>query len=91
MYIHTHITYMYIYTYIHIPYSVGSIISTVTITVVISIVYRSLGVVSDKLAQLSATPYKREILRRRRRRRRRARGPQAALDVRKVMNLLFRA
>ena len=31
-------------------------------------IYRSLGVVSDKLAQLSATPYKREILRRRRRR-----------------------
>ena len=25
-------------------------------------IYRSLGVVSDKIAQLSATPYKREIL-----------------------------
>ena len=31
-------------------------------------IYRSLGVVSDKIAQLSATPYKREILLRRRRR-----------------------
>ena len=30
-------------------------------------IYRSLGVVSDKIAQLSATPYKRKILRRRRR------------------------
>ena len=32
-------------------------------------IYRSLGVVSDKIAQLSATPYKREILLLRRRRR----------------------
>ena len=38
------------------------------VVIVMSIIYihRSLGVVSGKIAQLSATPYKREIRRRRR-------------------------
>ena len=65
-------SYIYIYIYIYIYTYIHTHIYIYIYTHTYIYIYRSLGVASDKIAQLSATPYEREILlllRRRRRRR----------------------
>ena len=73
--------YIYIYIYTHITYIYIYIERERN---------RSLGVVSDKIAQLSATPYKREILRRRRRRRRRQRRRRRLLLLIIIITIIIR-